>query len=253
MRNIKLEISYDGTKYYGWQKQKDKKTVQETIEKAIYEITGNEVKLIGSGRTDRGVSAISQVANFLDESKFDIQKYEKAINSRLKREYITINNVEEVDIDFNSRFNAKQKTYIYIINNRKQRGTITREYEYYYPYTLDVVAMNEAIQEIVGEHNFKCFEAAGSKRDSTIRTIYDAKVYEEKINNIMDNSERIIISVTGNGFLYNMMRIIAGTMLEVGSGNIKAEDIKTIIEKEDRKNAGKTLPPEGLILKGVKY
>lgn len=253
MRNIKLEISYDGTKYYGWQKQKDKKTVQETIEKAIYEITGNEVKLIGSGRTDRGVSAISQVANFLDESKFDIQKYEKAINSRLKREYITINNVEEVDIDFNARFNAKQKTYIYIINNQKQRGTITREHEYYYPYTLDVVAMNEAIQEIVGEHNFKCFEAAGSKRDSTIRTIYDAKVYEEKINNIMDNSERIIISVTGNGFLYNMMRIIAGTMLEVGIGNIKVEDIKTIIEKEDRKNAGKTLPPEGLILKEVKY
>ena len=253
MRNIKLEISYDGTKYYGWQKQKDKKTVQETIEKAIHEITGNEVKLIGSGRTDRGVSAISQVANFLDESKFDIQKYEKAINSRLKREYITINNVEEVDIDFNSRFNAKQKTYIYIINNQKQRGTITREHEYYYPYSLDVVAMNEAIQEIVGKHNFKCFEAAGSKRDSTIRTIYDAKVYEEKINNIMDNSERIIISVTGNGFLYNMMRIIAGTMLEVGIGNIKVEDIKTIIEKEDRKNAGKTLPPEGLILKEVKY
>lgn len=253
MRNIKLKISYDGTKYYGWQKQKDKKTVQETIEKAIYEITGKEIKLIGSGRTDRGVSAISQVANFLDESKFDIQKYEKAINSRLKREYITINNVEEVDIDFNARFNAKQKTYIYIINNQKQRGTITREHEYYYPYTLDVVAMNEAIQEIVGEHNFKCFEAAGSKRDSTIRTIYDAKVYEEKINNIMDNSERIIISVTGNGFLYNMMRIIAGTMLEVGSGNIKLEDIKTIIEKEDRKNAGKTLPPEGLILKEVKY
>lgn len=253
MRNIKLEISYDGTKYYGWQKQKDKKTVQETIEKAIYEITGNEVKLIGSGRTDRGVSAISQVANFLDESNFDISKYEKAINSRLKREYITINNVEEVDIDFNARFNAKQKTYIYIINNQKQRGTITREHEYYYPYNLDVVAMNEAIQEIVGEHNFKCFEAAGSKRDSTIRTIYDAKVYEEKINNIMDNSERIIISVTGNGFLYNMMRIIAGTMLEVGSGNIKVEDIKTIILKEDRKNAGKTLPPEGLILKEVKY
>ena len=253
MRNIKLEISYDGTKYYGWQKQKDKKTVQETIEKAIYEITGKEIKLIGSGRTDRGVSAISQVANFLDESKFDIQKYEKAINSRLKREYITINNVEEVDIDFNARFNAKQKKYIYIINNQKQRGTITREHEYYYPYTLDVVAMNEAIQEIVGEHNFKCFEAAGSKRDSTIRTIYDAKVYEEKINNIMDNSERIIISVTGNGFLYNMMRIIAGTMLEVGRGNIKVEDIKTIIEKEDRKNAGKTLPPEGLILKEVKY
>lgn len=253
MRNIKLEISYDGTKYYGWQKQKDKKTVQETIEKAIYEITGNEVKLIGSGRTDRGVSAISQVANFLDESNFDISKYEKAINSRLKREYITINNVEEVDIDFNARFNSKQKTYIYIINNQKQRGTITREHEYYYPYTLDVVAMNEAIQEIVGKHNFKCFEAAGSKRDSTIRTIYDAKVYEEKINNIMDNSERIIISVTGNGFLYNMMRIIAGTMLEVGSGNIKVEDIKTIIEKEDRKNAGKTLPPEGLILKEVKY
>lgn len=253
MRNIKLEISYDGTKYYGWQKQKDKKTVQETIEKAIYEITGKEIKLIGSGRTDRGVSAISQVANFLDESKFDIQKYEKAINSRLKREYITINNVEEVDIDFNARFNAKQKKYIYIINNQKQRGTITREHEYYYPYTLDVVAMNEAIQEIVGEHNFKCFEAAGSKRDSTIRTIYDAKVYEEKINNIMDNSERIIISVTGNGFLYNMMRIIAGTMLEVGRGNIKVEDIKTIIGKEDRKNAGKTLPPEGLILKEVKY
>lgn len=253
MRNIKLEISYDGTKYYGWQKQKDKKTVQETIEKAIYEITGKEIKLIGSGRTDRGVSAISQVANFLDESKFDIQKYEKAINSRLKREYITINNVEEVDIDFNARFNAKQKTYIYIINNQKQRGTITREHEYYYPYSLDVVAMNEAIQEIVGKHNFKCFEAAGSKRDSTIRTIYDAKVYEEKINNIMDNSERIIISVTGNGFLYNMMRIIAGTMLEVGRGNIKVEDIKTIIGKEDRKNAGKTLPPEGLILKEVKY
>lgn len=253
MRNIKLEISYDGTKYYGWQKQKDKKTVQETIEKAIYEITGKEIKLIASGRTDRGVSAISQVANFLDESKFDIQKYEKAINSRLKREYITINKVEEVDIDFNARFNAKQKKYIYIINNQKQRGTITREHEYYYPYTLDVVAMNEAIQEIVGEHNFKCFEAAGSKRDSTIRTIYDAKVYEEKINNIMDNSERIIISVTGNGFLYNMMRIIAGTMLEVGRGNIKVENIKTIIEKEDRKNAGKTLPPEGLILKEVKY
>lgn len=253
MRNIKLDISYDGTKYYGWQKQKDKKTVQETIEKAIFEITGKKIKLIGSGRTDRGVSAISQVANFLDESKFDIEKYEKAINSRLKREYITINKVEEVDIDFNARFNAKEKTYIYIINNNKQRGTITRDHEYYYPYSLDVNNMNKAIQEIVGEHNFKCFEAAGSKRDNTIRIIYDAKVYKEKINNLFNNSERIIISVTGNGFLYNMMRIIAGTMLEVGRGNIKVKDIKTIIEKEDRKNSGKTLPPEGLILKEVKY
>ncbi len=244
MRNIKLTIEYDGKEYNGWQKQPNKLNIQGTIEKAISSITEEEIQLNASGRTDAGVHAIGQVANFKTNSNLSIDKFAIAINSRLKKN-ITIKNAEEVDENFHARYNCKKKTYRYIINNSKYGTAIYRGLQYHVPQQLDMQAMKKAIKYFEGEHDFKAFKASGTSSKSSIRTIYKANV--EKID------DKIIITLTGNGFLYNMVRIISGTILEVGLGKIKPEEIKYIIEQKDRTKAGKTLPAHGLYLVSVEY
>ena len=244
MRNIKLTIEYDGKCYNGWQKQPNKLNIQGEIEKAIYNITKEKVDLIGSGRTDAGVHALGQVANFKTDSQIPIEKLAIAINSQLKNS-IVIKNAEEVNERFHSRYNAKQKTYRYIINNSKTGSAIYRNLEYCFPIKLDVEKMKKAAKYFEGEHDFKAFKSSGTSSKNSVRTIYKAEAKQDK--------ERIIIELTGNGFLYNMVRIISGTLLDVGLGKILPEEIPNIIEEKNRQKAGKTLPPHGLYLVAVEY
>lgn len=245
MRNIKLVIEYDGKEYNGWQKQPDKLNIQGTIENAIERITGEQVDLMASGRTDRGVHALGQVANFKTNSNIPIEKFAIAINSNLKKS-ILIRSAEEVDERFHSRLTCKKKTYRYVINNSQFGTAIYRNLETHIPIKLNAEKMKEAIKFFEGEHDFKAFKASGTSSKSSVRTIYKAEIKE------MPN-ERIWIELTGNGFLYNMVRIIAGTLVDVGLEKIEPEEIKNILESRNRENAGKTLPPQGLYLVNVEY
>ena len=244
MRNIKLTIEYDGKDFNGWQKQPNKLNIQGELEKVIGEITGEEIDLIGSGRTDAGVHALGQVANFKTNSKMPVEKFPIAINSKIKKS-IVIKKAEEVEDDFHSRYHCKRKTYRYIIDNNETPSAIYRHLLYYFPQKLDVEDMTKAAKYFEGEHDFKAFKASGTSSKSSVRTIYEANIFEE--------NGRIIIELTGNGFLYNMVRIIAGTLLEVGLGKIKPEEIPDIIKEGKREKAGKTLPPQGLYLVKVQY
>lgn len=245
MRNIKLVIEYDGKEFGGWQKQPTKLNIQGTIEKAIEQITGEQVELMASGRTDSGVHALGQVANFKTNSNIPIEKFAIAINSNLKKS-ILIKSAEEVESMFHSRLSCKRKTYRYIINNSKVGTAIYRNLETYIPMKLNVSKMKQAISYFEGEHDFRAFKASGTSSKSSVRTIYKAEVIEQE-------NDRIWIELTGNGFLYNMVRIICGTLVEVGLGNLEPGEIPNIIKDKERGNAGKTLPPQGLYLVKVEY
>lgn len=186
-----------------------------------------------------------QVANFKTNSNIPIEKFAIAINSNLKKS-ILIKSAEEVDERFHSRLSCKRKTYRYIINNSKIGTAIYRNLETHIPMKLDIDKMRNAIQYFEGEHDFKAFKASGTSAKSSVRTIYKAEIIEKE-------NDRIWLELTGNGFLYNMVRIIAGTLVEVGLGNIEPEEIANIIEKKERARAGKTLPPQGLYLVKVEY
>ena len=244
MRNIKLTIQYDGKDFNGWQKQPNKLNIQGTIEQAIKMVTKEDIELIASGRTDAGVHALGQVANFKTNSKIPIDKIPVAINSNLKKS-IRIKNAEEVEERFHSRLTCKRKTYRYIINNSFEGTAIYRNLETHIPIKLDVYKMQKAIKFFEGEHDFKAFKASGTSSKSSIRTIYEGNVYEKE--------DRIYIELTGNGFLYNMVRIISGTLVDVGMGKILPEEIQEIIKEGKRERAGKTLPPQGLYLVKVEY
>lgn len=245
MRNIKLIIEYDGKEFNGWQRQPKQLNIQGTIEEAIGRITGEKIELMASGRTDAGVHALGQVANFKTESTIPIDKFAIAINTNLKKS-IRIIQAEEVDEKFHSRLTCKRKTYRYIIDCSKQGSAIYRNLETHIPSELTISKMQEAAKYMEGEHDFKAFKASGTSSKSSVRTIYQIQV-------IPKENQRIWIEVTGNGFLYNMVRIIAGTLVEVGEGKKQPEEIKEIIASKDRTQAGKTLPPQGLYLVNVEY
>lgn len=245
MRNIKLVIEYDGRGFNGWQKQPNKLNIQGEIENAIFQITGEKVDLIASGRTDAGVHSLGQTANFKTNSNIPIEKMAIAINSKLKRS-IRIQNAEEVEERFHSRYSVKSKRYRYTINNSEFGSAIYRDMEYHFPIKLDIDKMKKAAKYFEGEHDFKAFKASGTSSKSSVRKIYKAEVIKAENN-------RIYIELTGNGFLYNMVRIIAGTLVYVGTGKILPEEIPEIIEAGERIRAGKTLPPNGLCLMEVIY
>ena len=245
MRNIKLIIEYDGKSFNGWQKQPNKINILGEIEKAIGELTGEEVELIASGRTDAGVHSLGQTANFKTENEtIPTEKFPIAINSKLKKS-IVIKSAEEVEDRFHSRYSVKSKRYRYVINNSDMGTAIYRDLEYHFPIKLDVDKMNKAAKYFEGEHDFAGFKASGTSSKSSVRKIYKAEVYKD--------GDRINIELTGNGFLYNMVRIISGTLLDVGMDKIKVEDVPEIIESKDRKKAGRTLPAHGLYLVEVSY
>ncbi len=244
VRNIKLVIAYDGTNYHGWQTQSDNITIQETIEKAISIITKKNSSLIGSGRTDKGVHALGQVANFVTETKIETDKIKFALNANLPKD-IRILSSEEVSMEFNSRFDAHNKTYMYQIYNDKINSPFYDRYTYFIPSELDFEKMNKASTYLVGTHDFKGFMAAGSEVKTTVRTIYTTKlVKEEKI---------IRLYVNGSGFLYNMVRIIAGTLIDIGKGTKEISCVQKALEIKDRTILGHTAKPEGLFLQEVEY
>ncbi len=245
MRNIKLIIEYDGKDFNGWQKQPNKLNIQGEIERAIMEITKeNNIELNASGRTDAGVHALGQVANFKTNCNIPVKKIPIAINTKVKKS-IVIKSAEEVPERFHSRYNCKKKTYRYVINNSEHGSAIYRNHECHIPQKLDVEEMRKAIKFFEGEHDFKGFKASGTSSKNSVRKIFKTNVIVE--------GERIFIELTGSGFLYNMVRIIAGTLVDVGLGKIKSEEISKIILSGDRKKAGKTLPPQGLYLVEVEY
>lgn len=244
MRNIKLTIEYDGTSYGGWQKQKNNRTIQQCIEEAIKLLTGEEVELIGSSRTDAGVHAKGMVANFITNSKIPADKFREAINTKLPDD-IGIIKSEEVDKNFHSRYDSKGKTYCYTLVNRYEKVCLGRSYVYQVRDELNYNLMKDAAKYFLGKHDFKAFKTNGSSVKTSVRTINGLEL-ELK-------GDVIKIFVSADGFLYNMVRIIVGTLIEVGKGKIKPEDIESIIRNGDRSKAGPCVPPNGLVLEKVFY
>lgn len=249
IRNIKLIFSFDGSNFSGWQKQKNKRSVQETIEEALKKITQEKIKVIGCGRTDSRVHAINYVANFKTNSKIPVENFKKAINSFLAPE-IYVKKVEDVSLSFHSRYDAKRKTYIYLISLSK--CPFLKNYAYFYEREIDLEKMTEAKKYILGKHDFSSFMAAGSEVKNTVREIF--KIEIKKNFFFLDKSINLIeIEIEGDGFLYKMVRNIVGTLIYAGIGKITPSDIKKIIEAKDRKIAPPTAPPDGLYLKKVSY
>lgn len=244
-KRVRLTVAYDGTNYHGWQLQSNAITIESELNCAISDLVGTDVSVIGASRTDAGVHARGNIAVFDTDSRIPAEKMYGAINARLPED-IRIMKSDEVELSWHPRHQDCRKTYEYRIITGKVQLPTQRLYSYFSYLDINVEKMQEATSAFLGEHDFASFCAAGSQAESTVRTIYDLKVTKKD-----DGS--IVISVTGNGFLYNMVRIIAGTLFDVGTGKKAPEDIKEIIESCDRRKAGPTLPACGLTLIGYEY
>ncbi|MCL6617353.1 MAG: tRNA pseudouridine(38-40) synthase TruA [Anoxybacillus ayderensis] len=244
MRRIKCTIAYDGTHFAGYQIQQQKRTVQGELEHALSIIhKGQFVRVYASGRTDATVHAYGQVIHFDTPLAIPDEKWPKALNALLPDDVI-VKEASEVPSSFHARFSVKKKEYRYRVWIG-EKNVFLRHYVYYYPYKLHVMAMNEALRYVIGTHDFTSFCSAKTEIDDKVRTIYEAEVIQE--------GEELIFRLVGNGFLYNMVRIIVGTVLEVGRGERRAEEMKTILQQKNRSAAGKTAPGHGLYLWHVSY
>lgn len=243
-KNIKLIVEYDGTNYAGWQIQPNAITIQQKMQDAIRLLVKEDIQLIGCSRTDAGVHAKGFVGNFFTESNIPAEKFKYAINDKLPCDIVVLHS-EKVDNTFHARYNSKGKKYVYTILNREERVAINRNYVYSYKRNLDLNLMIEGCKYFLGTHEFDSFRKKGSSVKSTTRTIYSLNIVKE------GNEFKFIIC--GNGFLYNMVRIIVGTLLDVGIGKIKPEDIKEILSAKDRTKAGISVPAKGLCLQEVYY
>ena len=244
LHKYKLKISYDGTNYSGWQKQPNGVTIQELLWKALETCTGQDLKLIGSGRTDAGVHAFGQTANFKCETRLNSEAFQNGLNSLLPND-IVIKKCESVSDDFHARFNVKRKTYQYRILNQNLPAAINRQYAWFIKRKLNIVSMRHACDHLIGDHDFKAFEGTGSPRAHTIRNISKAELTAQ--------DHCIYFNIEANGFLRYMVRNIIGTLVNVGLGKITAEDFKLIMDSKDRSQAGATAPPHGLFLVKVLY
>jgi tRNA pseudouridine38-40 synthase len=244
-KNFKLVIEYDGSAYHGWQRQKTDVTIQSEIETAIRTLTGKPVSLIGSGRTDAGVHAKGQVANFHCETRLSPQTMQRGLNALLPDDIVILGCCTVPD-RFHARFDAKTKTYRYSILNRPFAAAIGRQYAWYIQQPLNPDAMRSALQNVVGEHDFKAFEGAGSPRAHTVRNLLRADLLDQK-------NGRLDFFFTANGFLKHMVRNIVGTLVDVGRGRIGPEAIGSILKVADRSLAGATAPGHGLCLMNVSY
>lgn len=241
-KRIRLWVAYDGTNYHGWQIQKNGITIESELNRAISDLLGEEIQVIGASRTDSGVHALGNVAVFDTDSPIPAGKYAYAINARLPED-IRVTKSEEVPKDWHPRKCESRKTYEYRIFLGEILQPVKRLYCHHVYRPLDVEAMQRAASFLMGEHDFKSFCQETVQVESTVRTLYEASV--------LQSGEELVIRVTGNGFLYNMVRIIVGTLLEVGYGRLAPETIPQILDKKDRSAAGPTAPAKGLTL--VKY
>jgi tRNA pseudouridine38-40 synthase len=245
IHNFKLTIEYDGSGYCGWQRQKNEPTIQGEIEKALNKMTGQTISLKGSGRTDSGVHAYGQVANFSCHTSLTAQVFLKGLNSLLPED-IVIRACENVSEVFHARYSAKHKSYAYRILNQTLPCVIGRQYAWHIQTQLDIDTMRLALRHVVGTHDFKAFEGAGSPRANTIRTVENAELYREDLN-------YLIFEITADGFLRFMVRNVVGTLVDVGSGKLTPDDFFRILQSKDRNQAGATAPSHGLFLMRVEY
>jgi tRNA pseudouridine38-40 synthase len=246
LRNIRLLIAYDGTDFHGWQTQPGFRTVQETIEQAIRRVARHQLSLVGSGRTDSGVHARGQVANFETTCEIPNENLRKAIGSRLPKD-ISILRADEVPIGFRATFDAVSKLYRYTIHNVASRPVedMLQRYAYHYWHPLDEGRMRRAAALLVGTHDFAAFASKGSPRQTTVRTVRRLEIYRR--------FEQVFVDVEGTGFLYNQVRNMVGTLIEIGRGHWEPEYAAAILASCDRSKAGQTAPARGLCLQWVRY
>ena len=244
MRIKKLIVAYDGTEYSGWQIQPEAPTIEMYLDKAIHELTGENVHVTGASRTDAGVHAYGNVAVFDTESTIPGDRFTFALN-RFLPDSIVIQDSWEVAGDFHPRHCNTRKTYEYRILNTAVPLPQKRNYTWHVAGSIDIDRMREAAAYIVGEHDFKSFCCVRTQAESTVRTIYSLEILQE--------GSEIIIRIKGNGFLYNMVRIITGTLIQVGKGRFQPEYVKQMLKAKDRTVAGQTAPPQGLTLVGIEY
>ncbi|WP_052221492.1 tRNA pseudouridine(38-40) synthase TruA [Clostridium homopropionicum] len=243
-KNFKLVIEYDGTNYAGWQRQNNAITVQKILEEVLEKLTGRNINVIGCSRTDSGVHARGFICNFVTETTIPPSKIKYAINNLLPNDIVILDS-SEVPINFHSRYNCIKKTYTYTILNREEPAAINRNYVYHFKRPLDIDLMKKGSEFLIGTHEFDSFRKIGSSVKTTTRTIYSIDIEKQEYY--------IKFNITGNGFLYNMVRIIVGTLLDVGVGKMTPESVKEILLAKDRSKAGMSLPAQGLCLEKIYY
>ncbi len=264
MRNIKLTLEYDGTRFSGWQAQRSNPstrgdvstrkplgagkskvpTIQATVEGVLRQILQEQVKLIASGRTDAGVHAREQIANFKTVSALPLARIQEGLNALLPAD-ISVVKIEEAALDFHSRFHARSKVYCYTILNRVHRSALLKDRAYFCRFPLNVSLMRREASCLLGKHNFKAFQATAKKEKNPVKHISRIKIVKK--------GDCILISIQADGFLYNMVRNIAGTLIDIGRGKLPQGSMKKILLSQDRKRAGVTAPACGLCLMEVKY
>lgn len=244
-RNIKLTLEYDGTDWHGWQVQNNAATIQGSLETALAKITQESIRVTGASRTDAGVHAKGQACNFYTASRIPLERIPYALNANLP-ESIVVLAACEVPLEFHARYQAIGKRYAYEITNRSMPCALRRHFSYHVPQALDLGAMQQAALLLQGQHDFKAFQAVGSSVKSTVRHLHRLAVEEQEAG-------RILILAEGDGFLYNMVRILVGTLLEVGLCKRSAVEMEAILASRDRSRAGPTVPPYGLCLEKVFY
>ncbi|WP_461812622.1 tRNA pseudouridine(38-40) synthase TruA [Faecalimonas sp.] len=244
MKRVKLTIAYDGTNYCGWQIQPNGITIEEVVNKALRKLTGENITVIGASRTDSGVHAMGNVAVFDTETTIPPERIAMAVNRILPEDIVVVKS-EEVALDFHPRYCDCEKTYEYHIVNTRTLIPTKRLTNYFVSYELDIEKMRKGAAYLLGEHDFASFCNIKTDVENTVRTVKELE--------ILKNNEEITIRISGNGFLYNMVRIIVGTLIRVGRGFYQPEQVKEILEAKNRKVAGVTAPPHGLMLMEIRY
>lgn len=248
MRTFKLTLAYDGTAYAGWQVQSGHRTVQEVLETTLAKITGERVRIVGSGRTDAGVHALGQVASFRTNSRLSAEVLQRALNAELPEDIAVLQAVETAEC-FHALRDAVRKRYRYVLHDGPVPDIFQRRYCWHYYGRLDVEAMRRAAQPLLGTHDFSSFETSGAERRTSIRTVYDLDLrrHESPTNQV------ITFEIEANGFLYNMVRAIVGSLVEVGRKAREEAWVADVLAATDRRMAGPTAPPQGLFLLWVEY
>jgi len=263
MRNIRLTLAYDGSRYVGWQIQPNGRSVQEVVERALGKLTGERIHVVAAGRTDSGVHALGQVANFQTGARIPCENIRSGLQNFLPDD-VVVREAMEVDASFHATYSAKAKRYRYVILNRRVPDPFVRRYAWHVRTPLDVSAMHRAAQVLVGRHDFRSFESQYPNKASSVRTVTEVTVdrfdgwpvwtQSRSLSQAPEpTGDFIWLDIVADGFLYNMVRAIVGTLIPVGRGKWTAEDVLRILESQDRAQAGDTAPPHGLYLVNVEY